>query len=203
MRNYFVIVVLGRAVPATLVLLLFGGCGVGHLVTGRMMEQVSMRVQTAEQVQADEQECHVEAQEAAHDSRQLEAEGGRHRVLPVGAPGQQHVLGALGEVGEGGQDRRELAQEDLVGPADLEELAGLGDVLGGGAPVHVAARVALAGPIELPHQRHERMPGAGQTLAHRAEIQEGQVRLADDLSGRRLRDDPELGLGPGQGSLDI
>ena len=82
-------------------------------------------------------------------------------------PGQQHVLGALGQVGQRGQDGRELAQEDLVGAAHLEELAGLGDVLGRRAPVHVAARVALAGAVELPHQRHERVAGARQPLAHR------------------------------------
>ena len=115
-------------------------------------------------------------------------------MLTMGAPREQHVLGALGQVGQRGQDGRELALEDVMGPAHLEELTGLGDVLGGGAPVHVAARVALAGPIQLPDQRHQRMPGAGQPFAHRREVQIRQVRLADDLAGGGLRDDAELGL---------
>ena len=124
-------------------------------------------------------------------------------MLTVGAAGQQHVPGALGQIRERGEDRGELAQEDLVRPPHLQELAGLGDVLGGRAPVHEAARVALAGAVELPHQRHERMAGAGQALPHRGQVQEGEVRLADDLAGGRLRDDAQLGLRPRQRCLDV
>ena len=133
----------------------------------------------------------------------LEAERGGHRVLAVRAAGEQVVLGALGQVGKRRQDGRELAQEDVVGPAHLEELAGLRDVLGGRAPVHVAAGVALAGAIERPDQRHQRMPGAGQSFSHGSQIEARQVRLADDLAGGGLGDDAQLGLGPRQGRFDV
>ncbi len=69
--------------------------------------------------------------------------------------------------------------------------------------MHVPARVALAGAIELPHQRHQRVAGAGQPLAHRREVQMRQVRLAHDLAGGGLRDDPQLGLGPRERSLHV
>jgi hypothetical protein len=71
----------------------------------------------------------------------------------------------------------------------LQELAGLGHVLGGRAPVHETARVALAGAVELPHQRHQRMAGASQPLPHRGQVQEGEVRLADDLAASTSNQD--------------
>ena len=37
-----------------------------------------------------------------------------------------------------------------MGAAEVEELAGLGDVLGGRAPVDVAAGVAIADAVEFP-----------------------------------------------------
>jgi hypothetical protein len=135
--------------------------------------------------------------------RHLEAEGGGHGVLAVRAPGEQGVLGPLGEIGPGGQNRGELPQEDLVGPAHLEELAGLRDVLGGRAPVHVAAGVALTGAVQRPHQRDQRVSGARQPLPDRREIQEGEVRLANDLPRSRLGNDAQLALRLGESGLDV
>jgi hypothetical protein len=59
------------------------------------------------------------ARQLVDPDRDLEAERRRHRVLAVGPAGQQRVLGALGQVGQGGEQRRELVQEDRVGPAHL------------------------------------------------------------------------------------
>ena len=98
---------------------------------------------------------------------------------------------------------RELTQEDVVGPAHLEQLAGLRDVLGGRPPVHVAPGITLAGAIQRPHQRNQRVAGARQPLPDRREVKEGQVRLADDLARGRLRDDAQLGLRLRQGGFDI
>ena len=81
----------------------------------------------------------------------------------------------LGEIGERDEEGGELAQEDVVGPSREEQLARLRHVLGGRSPVHVAAGVARAGAIELPHQRHQRMPGLGEARPHRVEIE----KLAD------------------------
>jgi len=76
--------------------------------------------------------------------RHLEAERRGHRVLAMRAAREQDVLGALGEIGERGQDRGQLTQKDFVRPSHLKQLARLGDVLRRRAPVHVAARIALA-----------------------------------------------------------
>ena len=101
------------------------------------------------------------------------------------------------------EQRGELAQEDRVGPAHEEELAGLGDVLGRRAPVHVSARVALADAVELPDQRHERMAGARESRPDGLPVQEREVRLARDLLGGQRGDDAELGLGLRQRRLHV
>jgi hypothetical protein len=115
-------------------------------------------------------------------------------VLAVRAAREQGVLGPLGQAGQRGQDRGELAQEDLVSLAHLEELAGLRDILRRRPPVHVAPGVALAGAIERPHQRHDRMTGPRQSLPHGSEVQVLEVRLAGDLAGGVVGDDAQLGL---------
>ncbi len=97
----------------------------------------------------------------------------------------------------------ELAQEDLVGPAYLKELAGLRDVLRGGAPVHIPARVAVAGAVERPDERHQRVAGLREPGAHGGQIEVLQLRLGDDLARGGRRDDAELGLRLGQGRLDV
>ena len=124
-------------------------------------------------------------------------------MLAVRAAGEQDVLRPLGEVGQRGQNGGELAEEDVVGPAHLEELARLGDVLGGGAPVHVAAGVSLAGAVQRPHQRNQRMTRSRQPLPDRRQIQEGEVRLADNLPRGSLGNDAQLALRLGERGLDV
>ncbi len=145
---------------------------------------------------------HVAAQ-LIDPHRHLEAERRGHRVLAVRAPREEDILGALGQVGERGQDGRELAQEDVVGAPHLEELAGLRHVLGRRPPVHIAPGVALAGAIQLPDQGHERMPGAGQAGSNRSEIEVREVCLASDLAGGAVGNDAQLGLRLGQGRFDV
>ena len=95
--------------------------------------------------------------------RHLGAKGRWHGVLAVGAPRQQHVFGALRQVGHGAQDGRQLCRKISMGATQQQELTGLRDVLRRGAPVHVAAGVALTDAVQLPDQRHERMAGARQS----------------------------------------
>src|SRR5215470_14702265 len=73
-------------------------------------------------------------------------------MLAVGAPGQQHVLGSVGQIGERAEKRGGLMKEDLVGPAHLEELARLRHVLGGRTPVHVTP----ASPSQTRSSSHTR-----------------------------------------------
>ena len=53
---------------------------------------------------------------------------------------------------------------------DLEHQPGVGDILGGGAPVHVAPGLAVAQIGQLAHQRDERMPGEVHPLVQRVEV---------------------------------
>lgn len=135
--------------------------------------------------------------------RHLESEGSRQGMLAVRPPRQQHALGAVGEPREGLEERRQLPEEHAVRAADDEELAGLRDVLCRRTPVHVAARVAAADPVQLPDQRHQGMAGTRQSGPDRRHVEQGELRVAPDLAGGVTRDDPELGLGLGQGRLHV
>ena len=116
---------------------------------------------------------HVAAQLVDPDCH-LEAEGRGQRVLAVRASRQQHRLRASGEVGEDVEQRGQLLEEHLVRPAHEQELSRLRDVLRRRAPVHVAARVSVADPVELPDERHQRMTGLRQSGANRRPCRGGE-----------------------------
>ena len=69
----------------------------------------------------------------------LVAEGRGHRVLAMRSARQSHLGAALGQLSHGAKDAAELLEEDAVRLAEDQEIAGLGDVLSGGPPVHPAA----------------------------------------------------------------
>jgi len=73
----------------------------------------------------------------------LVAEGRRHRVLAMRTTRQRHLGSALGQHRHGTKDLAELPEEGVVRLAQDQEIAGLGDVLCGGPPMHPAA-VGLA-----------------------------------------------------------
>ena len=143
------------------------------------------------------------AQQLVDPDRDLVAEGRGHRVLAVRAAGHRHVGGALGEIGHGGQHLADLAQEDRVRLAQHQKIAGLGDVLRGGAPMHPAAVRLADDAAEFPDQRHERVAGAGEAFVDARAVHQLEPRLGGDRLGRLGRDDAELGLGAGQRGLDI
>jgi hypothetical protein len=58
-------------------------------------------------------------------------------------------------------------------------------------------------PRQLPDERHDRMAGAGKALIDPGTVEKFEPGLGRDRVGRLLRDDAELGLGFGQGRLDI
>ena len=55
--------------------------------------------------------------------------------------------------------------------AQLQDVARLGDVLGGRSPVDVAAGVALAEPVELSDERHQPVPGDAQPLGDALKVE--------------------------------
>ena len=88
-------------------------------------------------------------------------------------------------------------------PPREEQLSGLGDVLGRGAPVDVSSGVAVTDPVQLPDQRHERVAGALEPRPDRLPVQEREPRLPGDLLGGVRGDDPELGLRLRQRRFDV
>ncbi len=121
----------------------------------------------------------------------------------MGAAGQQDVLGPFREIGQGREDRGQLAKKDLVGPTDLKKLAGLGDVLRRGPPMHIASRLTRARLIQRPHQWDQGMTGAGESGSDGLQIKVRQPSLAGDLMGGALRDDSQLGLRLRERRLDV
>ena len=148
------------------------------------------------------QPLHVAAQ-LVDPHGDLRAERRRHRVLSVRAAGDRVVLRALGESGERLEQPADLREHDAVGLADLQEVARLGDVLRRRAPVGVAAGIALAEPVELPHQRDQAVPRDAQALGHAVEVEQLEPRPALDLRRGRLGNHADLGLGPGERDLDV
>jgi hypothetical protein len=136
---------------------------------------------------------HVVA-ELVDPDRHLVAEGGWHGVLAVGAPRQQHLLGALCQVGKLSQQGGELRQEDVVCAPQQQELAGLGNVLCRGTPVHVAAGVAVTHPVQFPDQRHQRVSRTRQSGADVIQVQQRDVGLTGDLFGSLPWDYAQLRL---------
>src|SRR5207248_4920826 len=133
----------------------------------------------------------------------LVAEGRRNGVLTVGAAGYRHVGALLGEIGGSEQRVADQPQEDAVRLAQDEEVAGLGDVLRRGAPMHPAAMRLADDPAQFPDQWHDRVAGAGETLVDTGAVEQVEPGGAHDRLGRFGRDDAELGLGAGQCRLDI
>ena len=88
-------------------------------------------------------------------------------------------------------------------PPHQQELPGLRDVLRRRAPVHVAAGVAVAHPVQFPDQRHQGMPGARQALPHGVHVEVRKLRLASDLRGRLCRDDVEFRLCLCESGFDV
>ena len=74
-------------------------------------------------------------------------------------------------------DLADQAQEDRVRLAQHQKVAGLRDVLRGGAPMHPAAMRLADDAAELPDQRHERVAGAREAFVDARAVQQLEPRL--------------------------
>ena len=122
----------------------------------------------------------------------------------VGAPGHRGVAIAARQIRAGPPRSRQILADQLQAVAQLQHEPGVDDVLGGGAPVHVAAGIALAGLGQRLDQRHDRIAGqlgAACRIASRSKRRD--VRLGGDLLGRLGRDQAEPGLSAGERRLDV
>jgi hypothetical protein len=74
--------------------------------------------------------------------RGLVAEGDRQRLLQMGSPGHRRIAVQAGEIGQGAHDIGELGFDQRDRLAQLQHGRGIHDVLGGSAPVQIAAGFA-------------------------------------------------------------
>ncbi len=84
-----------------------------------------------------------------------------------------------------------------------QQVAGLGDVLRRGAPMHPAAMRLPDDTGKLPHQRHDGVPGASEPLVDPRAVQQFHPRPARNRLGGIARNDAQLGLRPGQRDLHV
>ncbi len=101
------------------------------------------------------------------------------------------------------QDFADLAQEDVVRLAQDQQIAGLGDVLRGGAPVDPAAVRVADDAAEFPDQGDDGVAGAGEAFVDAGAVHVVQARGTGDGFGGSGWDDAELGLGAGQRDLHV
>ena len=132
----------------------------------------------------------------------LEAEGGRRRVLAPGAAGHDGVAVGVGQHAQAIGQVGDAVGEDAADLAQLQHQGGVDDVLGGRPPMDGGRSVAAHQRAQAAHQRRDRhavfADARGQILGP------DLGRLADrgDAVGRRRRDHADPPLGPGQGRFD-
>src|SRR4051812_36984030 len=140
------------------------------------------------------------AVEHGQPDRGLVAEGDRQGLLRVGATGHRRIAVLLRQVSEDGAQRRDIFLDYLETGADPQHVRRVHDVLGGGAPVHVATGVAALF-YELMHERQDRIADDVGLVAQEVEVERGGVGLGRDLLGRFGRDDTAARLGTRQRDL--
>jgi hypothetical protein len=135
--------------------------------------------------------------------RAFVAEGDRQRLHAVGAAGHRRAFVGLGQPVEFAPDVLEIAHEHRVRLLELQHQAAVEHVLGGRAEVQIFAVAAAAGSLQRAQRRHQRMLDAADFGADRVEVDVGDLGVARDVRGRRLRNDAELGLRQREGGLVV
>ena len=74
--------------------------------------------------------------ERGEDGRHLVAEGDRHGLLQIAAPGHRRIAVSAREAAECVGDRVDIRFDQGERLADLQHRGAVGHVLGGGAPMH-------------------------------------------------------------------
>ena len=133
----------------------------------------------------------------------LVAKRRRHRVLPMSPTGARIVRMTLRQRRQPRQHLSDLAQDDPVRLAQLEDVARLRDVLRRRAPMHITADLAAQDAIQLPDQRHQRMRGHGQTRLDLVDVEQIETAAIRDLDRRISRNHAEFRFGPRQRSLHV
>ena len=143
------------------------------------------------------------ALEGGEPGRALVAEGDRHRLLQIAAPCHRRIAVALGEAGERIGNRDDVGFDEVERLADLQDGRGVGDVLGGGAPVAPFAETVPAQGDELLHHRQHRIADPLGLRLQLGEVVFPRIAVPADFIAGVLRNDAEPGLGAGERGLDV
>ncbi len=145
--------------------------------------------------------------EMALESREvgcgLVAERDRHRLLEIAAACHRGVAIALCQGRKRVRDRNEINLDEIEGFADLQDSGGVGDVLGGGAPMTPLAEAVPAQRNELLDDRQHRITDALGLALELGEVIFGDPAMAQDFVARMLRNDAETRLGAGERRFDV
>ncbi len=115
----------------------------------------------------------------------------------MGAPGHRRVAVFAGKAGQDNPQIAQVADNDGKRGADLQHVRRVHDVLGGGAPVHIASGIAGSGS-QLMHQRQDRVADDLGLVPQLVIVDDDRARRGIDGRGRFLRHHAAAGLGPGQ-----
>ena len=141
--------------------------------------------------------------DAGQDARHLVAEGDRRCLLQVGAADDRRVAVLAGQRRQRSGNVGQVALDQRQPFAHLQHGGGVGDVLGGCAPMAVLAELVLAVGVDLVHHRDDRVAdlfGLGLELGP---VDLRQLAVADDLVGRMLRDHAQRSLHFRQRAFDV
>ena len=137
---------------------------------------------------------------------ELEPERHRQCMLQFGARDRGRAAVAPGERGEGLDGAVELGNQRVDRGAKFEHLGGVDDVLGGGAPVHIAGGCGIGlGDFggERLDQRARDVAGADSLLAEPSEVVAVGRAGRGNRIDRRGRNDTDGRLGAGERHFEI
>ena len=143
------------------------------------------------------------ALEGGEIGRALVAEGDRHRLLQVAAAGHRRVAVFLRQRRERVGNIVDVLLDDREALADLHDGRGVGDVLGGGAPVAPFAETALAEIDELRDHRQHRIADPLGLLLQLLDVELVELAVLEDFVAGLLRDDAQLGLRAREAGLEV
>ena len=140
--------------------------------------------------------------EHCQPDRGLVAERHRQRLLQMGATGHWRIAVALRQIGQDTAQVSDIVFNDLKARAQLQHHRCIHDILGGRAPVQIAACLAAL-PGDLMHQRQDRIADSVGLTAQQIEIQRRHIGPFRDLLRSVPRNHAAARLGFCQRDLDL
>ena len=135
--------------------------------------------------------------------RHLIAKRDRQRVLAMGTAGHHGIPVANRQVEAALDELGQLGIDEIVDVLKYQHQAGVGDVLGGGAPVDVLAGVARACGRQRADDRHDRVQGVLNAFLDLIQVEVFGPCLFGNLLGGGFGNQAELGLGARQRGLEV